>query len=84
MIKLQVYISDECWTCEETRRILADVSPDFPDVEIELLDLNNHHRPDTVFAVPTYLINGQIAFLGNPTRSELTQKLLSVRHALHT
>jgi hypothetical protein len=79
MMKLQVYISDECWTCEETRRIVADIRPRFPQVQIELLNLNGMKRPSTVFAVPTYVLNGRVIFLGNPIRQELHSKLLAAQ-----
>lgn len=75
MVKLQVYITDDCWSCVETRRIVADVSPRFPGVLVEFLDMAVGDRPDSVFAVPTYLLNGRVIFLGNPTRHELSQKL---------
>ena len=77
MTKLQVYISDDCWTCEETRRIVADIRPQFPQIQVELLSLNEVTRPPTVFAVPTYVLNGRVIFLGNPIRDELRSKLHS-------
>lgn len=76
MVKLQVYIADDCWTCEETKRIVADMASQFPELAVELLDLNEVERPDEVFAVPTYLLNGRVISLGNPTRQELRQKLV--------
>jgi len=80
MIKLQVYVSEDCWTCEETRRMVADVVPQFPEVTVELLDIKTSQHPEHVFAVPTYLLNGRIIFLGNPTRQQLSQKLAAACH----
>jgi alkyl hydroperoxide reductase subunit AhpF len=79
MIKLQVYISDECWTCEEAQRIVADVATQFPHITMELLDTATISLPDGVFAVPTYVLNGRVISLGNPTRDELCEKLLAVQ-----
>ena len=79
MMHLQVYISQDCWTCAETVRIVQDVSPQFPDVIVEILDTKDTPMPEGVFAVPTYLLNGRIISLGNPTRQELKQKLETVR-----
>ncbi|MCP4360382.1 MAG: hypothetical protein GY796_20430 [Chloroflexi bacterium] len=79
MNELQVYISDECWSCEVTVRIVADVAPQFPSVEVALLNTTNTQLPDGVFATPTYVLNGRIIFLGNPTREELCNKLLAVQ-----
>ena len=82
MIKLQVYTSDDCWTCEETERIVSDMAARFPDVEVNVLDLKSPEKPDEVFAVPTYLINGRVVSLGNPTREELTQKLMKAQNGV--
>lgn len=75
MVKLQVYIAEDCWSCEETRRIVEDVAPKFSTLLVEFLDMAVSDRPDSVFAVPTYLLNGRIISLGNPTRHQLSQQL---------
>lgn len=71
---LQVYIADDCWSCRETRRIVTDVAPNFPEITVEVLAVGES-LPEDVFAVPTYLLNGRVIFLGNPTRDELSRKL---------
>lgn len=75
MVKLQVYINEDCWSCDESRKIVAEIAPQFPDVKIELLDLNSEEQPDFVFAVPTYVLNGRIISLGNPYREDLRRRL---------
>lgn len=75
MVKLQVYITDDCWSCAETRRIVEDVAPKFSTVQVEFLDMTANDRPDSVFAVPTYVLNGRVISLGNPTRHQLGQQL---------
>lgn len=57
-------------------RIIADVVVQFPGVKVEMLDTAVTPLPENVFAVPTYLLNGRVIFLGNPTREELCDKLL--------
>lgn len=79
MLKLQVFVSDECWTCEEARRVVVDVASHSPDVIAEVIDVANGERPADVFAVPTYVLNGRVIFLGNPTRQELSRKLDAAR-----
>ncbi|MCA9934623.1 MAG: hypothetical protein KC415_11900 [Anaerolineales bacterium] len=74
-MKLQVYTAQDCWGCEETVRIVAEMRAEFPDIPIELLDTAETPLPEFVFAVPTYVLNGRIISLGNPTRAELRQKL---------
>jgi len=75
MKKLIIYIEKGCWSCQETPNIVADIAPQFPDLEIELLDLRENDKPDFVFATPTYVLDDRIIFLGNPTSEELKRKL---------
>lgn len=79
MIKLDVYISPDCWSCQETPRIVADVSALLPDILIKIIDVESMAEPpEAVFAVPTYLVNGRVVSLGNPTPEELLQKIAHV------
>ena len=80
MMKLDVYVSETCWSCDEARQIVADFGPRFPSVTIELRDIGDVRRPDSVFATPTYVLDGQTIFLGNPTREQLQQKLVNVQN----
>jgi hypothetical protein len=82
MAKLDVYVAEECWACEETRRIVADVAPQFPEVAIKLRDINNGNVPSRVFATPTYVLDDRVIYMGNPTREELKEKLALVQQAL--
>ena len=75
MAKLDVYISEVCWSCDEARHIVADIKPLFSDIAMELRDIGDERRPDHVFATPTYVLDGRTIFLGNPTREQLQQKL---------
>ncbi len=49
--------------------------PRFPQVAIELIDIAAGPGPETIFAVPTYVLNGRVVSLGNPYRHDL-QRLL--------
>lgn len=75
MVKLQVYVSKDCWTCAESRRIVADIKPQFPQIAVEMLDVAVVEQPEEVFAIPTFVLNGRIISLGNPHRADLRQKL---------
>ena len=79
MITLQVYVADDCWACDETRRIVAEIAPEFPDIQVELLDMRTEPHPENVFAVPTYLLNGRVISLGNPHRADLRARLVQAR-----
>lgn len=76
MIKLDVYISPDCWSCQETPRIIADVTALLPNVAVEIINIAEmNNPPEAIFAVPTYLINGRVVSLGNPTPEELLHKI---------
>lgn len=76
MVKLEVYVKEACWTCAESRRIVAEIAPQFPQMSVELLDMETPERPPNIFAVPTYVLNGRIISLGNPYRDVLRQKIM--------
>lgn len=78
MDTLTVYIADDCWSCAETQRILEDVVPQFPNLLLNLVNTAQQPLPENVFAVPTYLLNGKIISLGNPTREALEKRLASI------
>jgi hypothetical protein len=45
------------------------------NVEVIDLDAEDGRNPDEVFSVPTYVLNGKIISLGNPSPVELDQRL---------
>lgn len=75
MVKLHVYVREDCWTCAESHRIVAELAPQFPQLSVELIDIDTPNRPENVFAVPTYVLDGRIISLGNPYRDELRRKI---------
>jgi hypothetical protein len=50
-----------------------------PQIDVRLIDLSQdkNDRPTSVFAVPTYLLNGELLSLGNPDEDELVACLQS-------
>ncbi|MDX1414523.1 MAG: hypothetical protein R3293_10055 [Candidatus Promineifilaceae bacterium] len=75
MVKLQVYINDDCWSCDESRRIVAEIVPQFPQITVELLDLGSSKLPEYIFAVPTFVLDGRVISLGNPHRDDLRRQI---------
>ena len=75
MVKLLVYIREDCWSCAESHRIVAEIAPEFPQLAVELVDFDVPDRPQNIFAVPTYVLNGRIISLGNPYRDELRKEI---------
>ncbi len=77
--RLEVYVSEGCWVCQESFRLVAEITPQFPGIDIALIDLSDQRLPDHVFAVPTYVLNGRTIYLGNPTQEELIRKLATIQ-----
>ncbi|MDT8304372.1 MAG: hypothetical protein RRC07_00435 [Anaerolineae bacterium] len=76
MVKLEIFVVDNCWSCEESHRIAAEAKLRFADeVEVALRDLERDPHPITVFAAPTYVLDGNVISLGNPRREELWARL---------
>lgn len=79
MTRLTIWVTEEGRSCEESRRIAAEVRESFPEVEVVLVDLDSEQAPARVFAAPTYLLDDQVIFLGNPQREDLWQRLIRKR-----
>ncbi len=73
-MRLDIYIDDYCETCDHARRIAEQVRQRMPQIEVNLIELTGD-KPDSVFAVPTYLLDGATLFLGNPSEAELLERL---------
>ena len=77
--RLEVYVSRECLNCAEAVRLAEDTADRFPSVEVQVIDLGgeleNRLLPDTVVAVPTYLLDGRVISLGNPYPEDLFARL---------
>ncbi len=77
---MQVVIADDCPMCVFSEDVVGFARRTYPNLKIDLLNLSNPDTicPENIFATPTYLLNGQIIFLGNPSFEELGDCLESV------
>lgn len=77
---LDIYVLPGCLGYERARQLANDIRMcRLPGVEVSLIDLSDPAivRPEPVFAVPTYLLNGQVLSLGNPELDWLCHRLTS-------
>ena len=74
---LEIYIDQECPGCTQAQEVGNYVRNTLPGIEVRIFDLArpNTKRPSTVFAVPTYLLNGKRLSLGNPNMEDLLATL---------
>ena len=81
-VMLDIYVGPNCFGCDTAHSIAQEVQDlDLPDVHIHVIDLGDPTsvRPASVFAVPTYLLNGRVLSLGNPEVDWLRDQLTKVR-----
>ena len=74
--RLTVWVSRHCPSCPEALVIANRLRHRYPSIEVKTLDVEEQPPDDEVFAVPTYILDGRVVFLGNPT-DEQVDNLLS-------
>ena len=75
--RLCVYVSADCLSCSEAVRLAGEIAQRFPRLVTEIINLDEpeSQRPDNVFAVPTYVLDGRVLYLGNPYPEQMFAKL---------
>jgi thioredoxin family protein len=75
-MRLEIYVADHCSNCAEALR-LAGLARRVPGVEVRVINLDTTTEPvpSRVVAVPTYLLDGRVVSLGNPSREDLLRLL---------
>lgn len=77
-VVLQIFVTPDCFGCEEASRLAALMRREFPDLEVELHILTRAEAvPPGVVATPTYLLDGRRICLGNPRPAELAGEVAS-------
>jgi hypothetical protein len=71
--QLTIYVSGHCEVCRYAYDVAARIRGDFPQVAVRLVDLETTQEnvPEEVFATPTYLLNGRVWSLGNPSPEQV-------------
>jgi hypothetical protein len=71
--RLEVYVSANCFGCAEARELASAAARRFPGLAVRVMDLERQPevRPDSLVAVPSYLLDGRLVWLGNPRQQDL-------------
>lgn len=79
-IRVDIFIAEHCFVCEYSQEVAAFIRERFPQVQINMIDMADPTAdiPDSVFATPTYLLNGRLWSLGNPSNEDVVDKLSSM------
>lgn len=72
-VHLEIYVEQGCLVCRRSERLAALVRERFPDVAVDLVDVARERgaHQHLVSATPTYILNGRLFRLGNPSDAEL-------------
>ncbi len=76
-IAIDIYIAQHCSTCAYAYEVAAAIRRQFPHVQVRMVDMENPTEaiPEVVFATPTYLLNGRVWSLGNPSPDKVQETL---------
>lgn len=74
---VDIFVAEHCFVCEYAHEIAALIENDFADVKLRVIDINKTEEaiPEAVFATPTYLLNGRVWSLGNPSPEQVQERL---------
>lgn len=74
---LRIYVARHCESCGEALRMAEEIKQRYERIQVETLELDGEGsvNPDDVFSVPTWVLNGKIISLGNPSLDELVVRL---------
>lgn len=80
-IAIDIYVAQHCSTCAYAYEVAAEIRRQFPHVHVRMVDMDNPTEtiPDVVFATPTYLLNGRLWSLGNPSLDKVQETLATPR-----
>lgn len=77
MTELEVYIDQDCFACRRAQALALEIGERFPEVRVKVVDrtVARGRYDHLVVATPTYILNGRVFKLGNPSKSELERAL---------
>lgn len=75
--RVAIYVLPGCGNCAYAWEIAALIQREYPRVEVAVVDLASPTEPvpDAVFATPTYLLDGRLWSLGNPSPAQVRERL---------
>jgi hypothetical protein len=76
-VQIAIYVAQHCPVCAYAYEVADWIRARYPQVQIRLVDMatTEEEIPEVVFATPTYLLNGRVWSLGNPSHEQITTTL---------
>ena len=77
-IKVEVFSSDSCPHCPGAVKVAEEAKADLEVVNINTEENRKRAIDYQIMAVPTIVIDGQVEFIGAPSKEEFVAKLKSI------
>lgn len=76
--EITLFIAPHCETCLYAREVAEAIQREYDHVRVRLVDIETATEaiPEVVFATPTYLLNGRVWSLGNPSAEKIRETLM--------
>lgn len=83
-MKLQFLTMPDCHTCAKVKKIIEEVKPDFPDLEVEEIDITTPKGQEmvqkySIMSSPGIIIEGELFSSGGVNKEKLVEKLKSLK-----
>jgi len=83
MINIQLVISPGCTHCAEVRKVLEELKPKYPQMQVEEIDATTEKGMElvvkySIMASPGTIVNGELFATGGINKGELIKKLDSI------
>ncbi len=74
---LEIVVTPHCFGCARARTLATTIAAHNPALDVRVVDLSEPgaQAPPGLVAVPSYVLNGRILFIGNPTPMALAAAL---------
>lgn len=73
--RLAIYIAEHCEVCQYALEVAAWIRQSYPQIDLQIVDIHQTTEPvpESVFATPTYLLDGRVWSLGNPSTAKVRE-----------
>lgn len=69
---IEIYVATHCLMSDYTYEVIDTIHREFPHVEVQVINIDQAVEvPSNVFATPTYLVDGRLWSLGNPSLEQV-------------
>ena len=81
MNQLHIYVTAGCSSCRRAREIASSLEGAYPGIRVEVVEtetIPDESLPESVVAVPAYVLNGPLVSLGYPKLATIREQLAAL------